>query len=399
MSSIVELTTTPTEPVDLATAQTFLRVQSGTDDALIQNVIIPGARRQLETSTGLTLASRNFVQYEDGFPFFPYFQSPYAPLFGAAFPFYFGYGPIASYPYPAIGGLSNQMVNPFLKRLLRSPVTAVDHIEYIGTDGKSHGLLPGKDFIVDFSSTPGRLAPLPGQRWPVGIMGINTVKIFFTAGYLPPASSNISESLGAIWAALTSVTQNSYVIDSNRNIEIQLLAGAKTGTAEPSWPDINATVAETNSEGVTTSVWKNIGSVLGPWAAGHLYSAPSVIVDPNGYLQMLIVGTLTAGGSTPTFSRTFGAVTTDNSTPAWMNIGIDQSEGAADPPDEITDVVVNNSIPPNLYMAVLQFIVHWYQQRAVVVTSAGAGGTHIPLPFHLQEIINSERIWDFETTP
>src|ERR1051326_3503950 len=105
MSAIVEVSSSITEPVDLTTAKEFLRLipanQPGPDDDLITDLIIPGARRQLETALGLTLANRKFIQYEDGFPFFPYFQSPYAPLFGAAFPFYFGYGPIASYPYPA----------------------------------------------------------------------------------------------------------------------------------------------------------------------------------------------------------------------------------------------------------------------------------------------------------
>jgi hypothetical protein len=391
MASIVELTTSPTEPVDLTTAQTFLRVLPGTDDDLIQNVIVPGARRQLETALGLMLANRDFVQYEDGFPFFPYFQSPYAPLFGAAFPFYFGYGPIASYPYPAIGGLQNQLISPFEKRLLRSPVTAVRGMSYVGTDGKSHGLLAGKDFSVDFASLPGRLTPLPGQRWPVGVLGNSTVAIYYTAGYLPPGSANEDAVVGAVWQALIDSPQNSYVFDPNSNVELQTAAKAVNGILEPVWPAVGATAID----GKGTR--KNLGPVASsPWAPGTGYVAPLVIRDRNGNLQSLAVSAMTSGATEPTWKTQRGQLADDGSTTgAWMSIGADQSQGATDPPNQITEYPGNISIPPNLYMALLELIVHWYQQRSVVVTGAGAGGAHIPLPLQLEEIIGSERVLDF----
>ena len=199
MSSVIEVSRPSVEPVSLVEALQFLKQTqlptttppTDPEASLIYNVFIPAARRYVEDLTGLTLASRNFEQWEDGFPFFPYFQSPYAPLFGAAFPFYFGYGPIASYPYPAIGGLQNQMLSPFTKRLLKNPVTAVTKITYIGTDGNSHDLVPDTDFVVDFASTPGRVAPLPGQRWPVGIIGLNSVRIQYTAGYSATETATI----------------------------------------------------------------------------------------------------------------------------------------------------------------------------------------------------------------
>lgn len=88
MASIVETTQPAIEPLDLDTTKQFLRLPSGPadDDNIVQSIMI-SARRHIESAVGLTLANRNFIQYEDGFPFFPYFQSPYAPLFGAAFPF------------------------------------------------------------------------------------------------------------------------------------------------------------------------------------------------------------------------------------------------------------------------------------------------------------------------
>lgn len=271
-AGIVEASQPADEPLDLETAKQFLRLPDAftSDDKLIQTVIIPGARRQLETMLAVTLASRDFVQYENGFPFFPYFQSPYAPLYGAAFPFYFGYGPVASYPYPAIGGLQNQMISPFDITLLRSPVTAVSKISYIGTDGTSHDLLPGKDFTVAFGRQPCIISPLPGQRWPVGVMGNSTVEVHFTAGYEPPNPT----------------------VDTEESVDV----------TEPAAPT---------------------------------------------------------------------------------------------PPNQITEYKFEIGIPPNLYTALLQLVVHWYQNRDSVITGAGAGGKHETLPNHLQEIIDSEKNWYF----
>lgn len=391
MASIVEVSQSVTEPVDLATAKQFLRLpaDAGPDDILLDTVVIPGARRQLETAMGLTLANRDFIQYEDGFPFFPYFQSPYAPMFGAAFPFYFGYGPIASYPYPAIGGLQNQLLSPFEKKLLRSPVTAISRITYIGTDGKSHGLQPGKDFSVDFASLPGRLTPLPGQRWPVGVLGNNTVAIHFSAGYLPPGSADEDILLGAVWQALCPMAQYLYILDPNSNAWLQTALKAVTGKDEPEWS------GSSMSDG--SARWQNLGAIAaGVWAPGMDYSQPLVIRDSNGNLQQLAVAALHSGATEPTWKKTRGQTSDDGTTAgAWRCIGADLSQGASDPGNQITEYTANVSIPENIYMGLLQLIVHWYQQRSVLVTTAGAGGVHVPLPLQLLEIINSERVLDF----
>ena len=390
MSSIKETSQPANEPVTLALAQTFLRLESRSDDDLIQNVIIPGARRQLETALGETLANRSFVQFEDSFPFYPFSMSPYAPLFGSTgFPFYFGFGPVANLPVPAVGGLQNQLVNPFEKRLLRSPVTRVRGISYVGNDRKSHGLLPGKDFAVDFASLPGRISPLPGQRWPVGIFAESTVAIYFDAGYLPRNSGNSDELVGARWSAVNKVAVNSYVFDSDGNVQLQTASNAITGVEEPTYAAIGASVSDGSAS------WTNLGPILGRWAANHAYTAPVVILDSKGNLQYLSVSSLTSGSAEPTWNATRGQVTTDNSVAAWTNIGADQSQGAGDPPNQITEYQVDNSIPPNLLMGLLHLITHWYQQRSLIVTVAGAGGAHLPLPFHLEEIIASERVLDF----
>lgn len=401
MSSIIELSQPAAWPVDLTTAKNWLKLPSGAtpDDSLISTIIIPGATRQLENALGICLANRKFKQSFDGFPFFPYFMSAYAPLFGAAFPFFFsGFGPISQMPYPSGVGLPD-LISPFVKHFLRSPVTKVDHISYIGTDGKLHGMLPGKDFVVDFESQPARISPIPGQRWPVSIQGMNTVSIFFSAGYNALAASTIDILVGAIWQSLVSVPQGSYIIDPNGFVWIQLQANATTGETEPVW---TSNPGDTISDGIVDQIpgggsnvpalWKDNGKILGPWQPDFNYSQPAIIQDPNGFLQMLIVSNLTSQGSAPAFSQTFAQVTNDNGQAAWQNIGLDYSEGAVDPPDQMTeDKSEVIAIPENLYQAVLFLISHWYKNRDAVV-----GGAAVKVPWQLDEIIASNRDWSFD---
>jgi hypothetical protein len=387
LSSILEISLPAVEPVDpVAELTPFLKQQAGTSDGVLIKTLGIAARRQLEDMLGLTLANRNFVQYEDGFPFFPYFQSPYAPLFGAAFPFYFGYGPIASYPYPAIGGLQNQMVSPFEKRLMRTPVTSVEKILYVGTDGKTHQLTPGVDFVCDFSSQPGRLTPLPGQRWPVGIIGINTVQIFFSAGYQATSQQFVVEP--AIWEEELQVPQYGYIIDANDNVWVQTIAGTQlTGTSRPNF-EADAVGAIISGDGGCS--WTNYGPVTGPWVAGQALQQPTIIFDSNNNLQLLNVATLTAGAIAPAWATARGVTSSDNSvSAAWLCLGPNQP-GEQNPSDEITSYVGDIGIPEQFKVAIMILAAHWYFNREPAV--AGQAGT---VPFSVEAIVQSNRVMDF----
>ena len=110
---------------------------------------------------------------------------------------YFGYGPIMPTPIPPYGMNQNGQL-PFEVVLLGNPVTAVDHITYLGSDGNPHTILPGQDFVVDMTSFPARVLPLPGSVWPQSTLGANCVQIFFTAGYNQDASTiqTVSDTAG-----------------------------------------------------------------------------------------------------------------------------------------------------------------------------------------------------------
>src|SRR5581483_5564208 len=170
-----------TLPISLAEAKNFLKVDTDIteDDALI-NLLIQSVVQHVENVTGLSLASKNYILFLDRFPSFPYLDSTYTPLFGAL-PFYFGFFPQPG--FPASGPLYATGQLPFIIPIDKTPVTAVTQIIYMDTAGNSQTLLPGRDFVVDLGSEPARIGPLPGGRWPLGMVGLSAVQVYFTAGY------------------------------------------------------------------------------------------------------------------------------------------------------------------------------------------------------------------------
>jgi hypothetical protein len=385
MSSVLELTLPSVEPISLADARNWLKIQPGTttDDILVQR-LTKAARRYIERATGLTLAQRNFIQYQDGFPFFPYFQSPYAPLFGAAFPFYFGYGPVSSYPYPAIGGLQNQMLNPFEVRALKNPVTAITGVNYIGTDGMKHSLVPFKDFVPDFAT--GRIMPLPGQRWPVSTIGANTVEIFFSAGYAPDqisvgtVNAELESSPG--WEPGETIVQYAYLIDPNDNIQLQTVgpSGITGSGLEPTWATEPGAVTADN-----TASWLCLGPVAGEWDPETEYVKYVTVFDQNGNLQSCIVNQFTSQSAPPAFATTLGATTVDNGEVAWRCLG--QYQGVMpNPPDQPSSYTKVINIPEDIEVAIYLMLSHFYFNREPVTS-----GSVSKIPHGVDDLIISTR--------
>src|ERR1700730_4671161 len=131
MPGIARYSLNTTWPVSLDEMTNFLKLNTTADDNLIQQILIPAATVYVENNTGLTLASRDFVQFQDSFPFYPYSKEPYGTLYGiGALSLYFGYGPIMPTPFPPFG-LDTGSRLPFQIDLLASPCTKVDHIAYV----------------------------------------------------------------------------------------------------------------------------------------------------------------------------------------------------------------------------------------------------------------------------
>jgi hypothetical protein len=186
MSRIAQVAYPSVEPVTVGEVKNYVRVFVSSDDTLIGDFITAG-REWIEDETGLCLASRSFILFEDNFPYVPfdlvgYNSSPSA--------MYFGFGNTAP---SALGGW-NPRTNPFQILLRRNPVTAVDHIEYVDISGNIQTLTPGADFMVDLVSTPARIAPLPSGRWPTAMSGLNNVRIYLTAGGTQATAGTIGTS-------------------------------------------------------------------------------------------------------------------------------------------------------------------------------------------------------------
>lgn len=210
-----------TMPISLAEAKNFCKVDATNtaDDALI-TLLIQSAVQHAENITGLSLAQKDYVLYLDRFPGYPFFGSGYAPLFGD-FPYYFGQVPSNGFLPAAFlqnGGL------PFVIPIDRSPVIAVTKIVYVDQAGNSQQLLPGQDFEVDLASEPARIAPLPNGRWPIGMVGLSYVQVFFTAGYTATVDQDVDDTV--ITGTPTppeQTTEYKFVISIPADIKLALL--------------------------------------------------------------------------------------------------------------------------------------------------------------------------------
>lgn len=61
---------------------------------------------------------------------------------------------------------------------------------------------------------------------------------------------------------------------------------------------------------------------------------------------------------------------------------------------QVTSLEVDRTIPNDIVLAIKELVIHWYQNRAPIVTIAGAGGTHQVLPWHVEKILND---WTFDS--
>jgi hypothetical protein len=107
-------------------------------------------------------------------------------------------------------------------------------------------------------------------------------------------------------------------LDSNGNVQ-QCDGGVTTGTQEPIWA--TTLFANTPELAPGTGKWHNLGAP-GVWQASFAYSvnAGIVIIDSNSNIQQLQNAGGTSGTTTPAWSTTVGAITTDN-TVNWKCLG------------------------------------------------------------------------------
>jgi len=149
--SALRLSVGPTvEPVTLAEMKAFLRVDSHDDDDLIEDALIPAARRYAEeVLTWRTFINTTWILTLDSFP------------------------PVIEVPRP--------------------PLSSVTSIAYTDTSGDAQ-TFAAASYQVDTSSEPGRIQPAYGEVWPSVRSELNAVRVTFVAGY-GAAASNVPEGI------------------------------------------------------------------------------------------------------------------------------------------------------------------------------------------------------------
>lgn len=165
-----QIATPEAEPVTLAMVKARLRLPTGfsNDDGVITG-LITGVREDAERLSGLILAQRPFAQVLDSFPYFTdtiQSQQAYPPSY---------------YSLPRYSSTLwnySQMI-----KLAQAPLISVDKFTYVGTDGLTHDLQPGIDFILDPETRLARIFPMVGGFWPPCLYTPNAVQIKFTAGF------------------------------------------------------------------------------------------------------------------------------------------------------------------------------------------------------------------------
>src|ERR1019366_6132065 len=83
--------------------------------------------------------------------------------------------------------------------------------------------------------------------------------------------------------------------------------------------------------------------------------------------------------------------------PDAVSTNVDEPEiDAVDEPgdSQVGTWTIDRAIPNDLVNALMQLAAHWYQNRIPIVTIAGAGGTHVVLPWHVEKILDD---YVFET--
>lgn len=161
MSGLITSTAPGTEPVSLAEAKLWLRVDGEEEDALI-GALITAARQHVEHFTRRALITTGFTLSLDSFPI------------------------AGRHPFSQSRTLSREIILP------RPPLATVASVSYLDEDGATQ-TLPSGQYVVDVKSTPGRIVLREDYDWPDTELVPNAVTIVYTAGY--GAATDIPQGL------------------------------------------------------------------------------------------------------------------------------------------------------------------------------------------------------------
>lgn len=125
------------------------------------------------------------------------------------------------------------------------------------------------------------------------------------------------------WQATTAYALGALILDSNKNVQIVIVAATSGGTA-PAWSTI---IGGTTADGATL-VWKNLGHFPGITRANTTAYLEDDQVRVSNDIHICIVGG-TSAAAPPTFATALYDITLDG-TVQWMNLGPTLALGATE---------------------------------------------------------------------
>ncbi len=158
---------------------------------------------------------------------------------------------------------------------------------------------------------------------------------------LPAAAETFGTRVPSMWRSSTAptfgtvlmFTVGNFIFDSNGNIQVvvKTTATGAWGTTEPVW---QSTPGQTTPDSNVT--WLNNGPLL--WQPSTAYVAGQFVVDPNGFMQVVTTGGMSAS-SQPNWNRSVKATTPDGI--AWQASG--NAQWQSDTPYSVRQVIFDSN--------------------------------------------------------
>lgn len=150
-----------TEPISLAEAKLFLRIDDSSEDALIET-FIAAAREMAENFTLRAFITQTWIMNLDEIP--------------SGMSSDFWDGTITGHAATAIRNGNSAITIP------RPPLRAINSLKTYN-DANVSTVFPAAEYDVDQNSEPGRMILRSGSSWPTDLRPGNGVEIEFEAGY------------------------------------------------------------------------------------------------------------------------------------------------------------------------------------------------------------------------
>lgn len=159
--SLQEITAPSIEPVTAATAKTHLRVDVSDDDTLI-GALITAARQIAEHYTNRRFIQQTWTLWLDRFPYANIEEPWWDGVVQGHINMISAASDVIEIPYP--------------------PLSSVTHLKTYDTDNDA-STFSSDYYVVDTSSSPGRIILNQGQTWPTDLRSAKAIEIQFVCGY------------------------------------------------------------------------------------------------------------------------------------------------------------------------------------------------------------------------